>query len=82
MYNKTVIFLLSIFLKNRKNPNGAKIMKEGIKDHPKNFVKPETPYEKNSGKVLWSTAVVVDEVFTMYFGPLMMDVNPSEPVAS
>ena len=77
-----MIFLLSIFLRNIKNPNGAKIIKDGIKDQPKNFVKPVTPYEKNSGKVLWSATVVVDETFTIYFGPLIIDVNPSEPVAS
>tara|TARA_B100001540_G_C15676422_1_gene582668 strand:- start:505 stop:849 length:345 start_codon:yes stop_codon:yes gene_type:complete len=52
VYNNTVIFLLSIFLKNKINPTGANIMKDGIKDHPKNLVKPVTPCEKNSGKVL------------------------------
>ena len=82
VYNNTVIFLLSIFLKNKINPTGANIMKDGIKDHPKNLVKPVTPCEKNSGKVLWSTAVVVDEVFTIYFAPPITEVNPSEPVAS
>ena len=77
-----MIFLLSNFLKNNKNPMGTKIMKEGIIDHPKNLVMPTIPYEKNSRRDLWSATDELDDVSTIYLGPLIIDVNPSEPVVS
>ena len=43
-----VVFLKSKFLKNKISPNGIKIKKDGIRDHPKYFDKLKTPSKINS----------------------------------